>query len=51
MRALRFRTGRGLSFDVVSDRGMDLDFAEQGGPLAWLSPNGFVAPAFHEPGG
>ena len=52
MRAFRFRTGSGLSFDVLPDRGMDLGFAEQGGtPLAWLSPNGIVAPAFHEPGG
>ena len=52
VRAFRFRTGSGLSFDVLPDRGMDLGFAEQGGtPLAWLSPNGIVAPAFHEPGG
>jgi hypothetical protein len=52
VRALRFRTGGGLSFDVLPDRGMDLGFAEYGGtPLAWLSPNGIVAPSFHEPGG
>jgi hypothetical protein len=52
VRALRFRTGGGLSFDVIPDRGMDLGFAEhRGTPLAWLSPNGFVAPSFHEPGG
>jgi galactose mutarotase-like enzyme len=52
VRAFRFRTGSGLSFDVLPDRGMDLGFAEQGGTsLAWLSPNGIVAPAFHEPGG
>jgi Domain of unknown function (DUF4432) len=52
VRALRFRTGSGLSFDVVPDRGMDLGFAEHGGtPLAWLSPNGVVAPTFHEPEG
>jgi galactose mutarotase-like enzyme len=52
VRAFRFRTGSGLSFDVLPDRGMDLGFAEQGGrPLAWLSPNGIVAPAFHEPEG
>jgi hypothetical protein len=49
VRAFRFRTGSGLSFDVLPDRGMDLGFAEQGGTsLAWLSPNGIVAPAFHE---
>jgi hypothetical protein len=52
VRAFRFRTGSGLSFDVLADRGMDLGFAEHGGtPLAWLSPNGIVAPAFHEPRG
>ena len=52
VRALRFRTGSGLSFDVLPDRGMDLGFAEYGGtPLAWLSPNGVVAPNFHEPQG
>jgi len=49
VRAFRFRTGSGLSFDVVPDRGMDLGFAEhRGTPLAWLSPNGVVAPSFHE---
>ncbi len=52
VRALRFRTGSGLSFDVLPDRGMDLGAAEQGGtPLAWLSPTGVVAPSFHEPEG
>lgn len=52
VRAFRFRTGSGLSFDVVPDRGMDLSFAEHGGtPLAWLSPNGVVAPTFYEPAG
>jgi hypothetical protein len=30
VRAFRFRTGSGLSFDVRPDRGMDLGFAEQG---------------------
>jgi hypothetical protein len=52
VRAFRFRTGGGLSFDVIPDRGMDLGLAEyRGTPLAWLSQNGIVAPAFHEPGG
>jgi hypothetical protein len=52
VRAFRFRTGSGFSFDVVPDRGMDLSFAEHGGtPLAWLSPNGVVAPSFYEPAG
>ena len=52
VRAFRFRTGSGLTFDVVPDRGMDVSFAEHGGtPLAWLSPNGVVAPSFYEPAG
>jgi hypothetical protein len=52
VRTFRFRTGSGLSFDVVPDRSMDLSFAEHGGtPLAWLSPNGVVAPSFYEPAG
>jgi len=52
VRAFRFRTGSGLSFDVLPDRGMDLGAAEHGGaPLAWLSPTGVVTPSFHEPEG
>ena len=51
VRAFRFRTGSGLTFDVVPDRGMDVSFAEHGGtPLAWLSPNGVVAPSFYDKG-
>src|SRR5215212_6968217 len=47
--ALRFRTGGGLSLDVLCDRGMDLGAAEyRGVPLAWLSPTGVVAPQFRE---
>ncbi|MGH3148687.1 MAG: aldose 1-epimerase family protein [Rubrobacter sp.] len=50
VRILRFRTGSGLAFDVLVDRGMDLGAAEHGGtPLAWLSPTGVVKPSFHEP--
>jgi Domain of unknown function (DUF4432) len=49
VRALRFRTGGGLSFDVLCDRGMDLGATEyRGAPLAWLSPTGVVAPYFRE---
>src|SRR5918999_6338288 len=50
VRALRVRTGSGLSFTVLPDRGMDLGGAEyRGVPLAWLSHTGVVAPSFHEP--
>jgi hypothetical protein len=49
VRAFRFRTGGGLSLDVLCDRGMDLGAAEyRGVPLAWLSPTGVVAPQFRE---
>jgi hypothetical protein len=52
VRALRFRTGGGLSLDVLCDRGMDLGAAEyRGAPLAWLSTTGVVAPHFRELGG
>jgi hypothetical protein len=52
VRALRFRTGGGISLDVLCDRGMDLGAAEyRGAPLAWLSLTGMVAPHFREPGG
>ena len=52
MRALRFRTGGGLCFDVLADRGMDIGaFEHRGTPLAWLSPAGVVSPAFYEPAG
>ena len=51
-RAQRFRTGGGLGFDVLPDRGMDLGAAEyRGVPVAWLSHTGVVAPSFYEPRG
>jgi hypothetical protein len=49
VRALRVRTGSGLSFSVLSDRGMDLGAVEyRGTPLTWLSPNGVVSPQYRE---
>ncbi len=49
VRALRVRTGSGLTFAVLTDRGMDLDAAEHRGvPLAWLSHTGVVTPSFRE---
>jgi hypothetical protein len=49
VRALRVRTGSGLSFVVLSDRGMDLGAVEyRGTPLAWLSPTGVTAPQYRE---
>jgi hypothetical protein len=52
VRALRFRTGGGLSFDVLADRGMDIgSFEYRGAQLAWLSHTGVVSPAFYGPAG
>jgi hypothetical protein len=52
MRQLSFRTGSGLSFTVLPDRGMDLAGADyRGVPLAWRSPAGWVAPSYYEPRG
>lgn len=52
VRSLLFRTGSGLLFDVLLDRGMDIGMAEwRGQPLAWRSPTGNVAPAFYEGSG
>jgi hypothetical protein len=49
VRVAECRTGGGLSFTVVLDRGMDVGAAEYAGvPLAWLSGGGFPHPAFHE---
>jgi len=47
-----FRTGGGLEFAVLLDRGMDIGWAEyRGVPLAWQSATGPIAPGFFEPQG
>jgi len=49
VRALEFRTGSGLRFTVLPDRGMDIADAEWGGvPLVWHSSAGIPHPAFYE---
>ncbi len=49
IRALEFRTGSGLAFDVLVDRAMDLGQAEhRGRSFAWRSATGFRHPALHE---
>jgi len=46
---LRFRTGSGLSFDVMVDRAMDLGgMTFRGIPIGWHSPTGFRNPRLHE---
>lgn len=52
VRCLDFRTGSGLNFTVVVDRGMDIAHAEyMGHNLCWLSANSIVAPEYYEPDG
>jgi hypothetical protein len=49
VRAVEFRTGAGLEFDVLVDRGMDVGAARyKGSSLVWHSQAGFAAPAFRE---
>lgn len=50
--AAQFRTGTGLSFTVLLDRGMDIGTADWcGRSLAWRSPTGDAHPSRFEPGG
>ena len=52
VRAADVRTGGGLEFTVLLDRGMDIGAASYKGlPLAWISPAGFAHPAHFEPEG
>lgn len=52
VRAAEVRTGGGLEFTVLLDRGMDIGPASfKGIPLAWISPAGFAHPAYFEPEG
>ncbi|HMR30295.1 MAG TPA: aldose 1-epimerase family protein [Geminicoccaceae bacterium] len=49
VRVLRFRTGSGLAFEVLPDRGMDIAGLELHGlPIGWRSPTGFRSPWLHE---
>jgi hypothetical protein len=48
VRGLEFRTGAGLRFVVLPDRGMDIALGEYAGiPLNWQSGLGPVAPAYY----
>jgi len=50
--AVDFRTGSGLNFTVLPDRGLDISYAEYNGiPLCWRSSTGDVAPTYYEPEG
>lgn len=49
VRAAEFRTGSGLDFTVLVDRGLDISTASyKGRSLAWRSSTGDVSPAFFE---
>jgi hypothetical protein len=49
IRALEFRSGSGLTFDVLVDRAMDIGPAEyQGRSFGWRSETGLRHPALHE---
>jgi hypothetical protein len=49
IRALEFRTGSGLAFDVLVDRAMDIGPAEYAGrSFGWRSATGFRHPGLHE---
>ena len=49
VRVLRFRTGSGLSFDIMVDRAMDLGgMSFRGVAIGWHSPTGFRSPWLHE---
>jgi hypothetical protein len=52
LRIADVRTGSGLEFTLLIDRGLDLGPASYRGlPLAWISPAGFAHPSFYEPEG
>lgn len=49
VRAVDFRTGSGLNFTVLADRGLDISTAEyKGQALAWRSSTGDTSPAYYE---
>ncbi|MBR2373699.1 MAG: aldose 1-epimerase family protein [Lentisphaeria bacterium] len=52
MRILDVNNGSGLSFTVYPDRGMDIgETFFKGIPIAWITPNGPVAPQFYDASG
>jgi hypothetical protein len=52
VRALEFRTGAGVAFTVLADRGMDVGLAELNGtPISFMTGVGYAHPAYYEPEG
>ena len=51
VRTVDFRTGSGLDFTVLADRGLDIGAANfNGAALAWQSPTSYAHPAFYGAG-
>lgn len=51
-RRLRLITGGGLELDIHPDRALDIgQVTIDGIPIAWIEPQGIVAPAFYDPHG
>ena len=52
LRVADVRTGSGLAFSVLLDRGMDIGPAlYKGMPMAWVSPTGWAHPMYFDPQG
>ncbi len=52
LRVADVRTGSGLTFTVLLDRGLDIGWASFGGAsLSWRSPTTAIGPAYYEPAG
>jgi len=52
VRVAQARTGSGLAFSVLIDRGMSISDAEyRGAALGWKSQTGDIAPAYYDPKG
>ena len=52
LRVAEVRSGSGLTFSVLLDRGMDIGpAAYKGKPLAWVSPVGWAHPMYFDPQG
>jgi hypothetical protein len=46
---IQVRTGAGLIYNILPTRGLDIGLAEFASvPLSWLSPNGYVHPAYFD---
>jgi len=52
VRVAQVRTGTGLSFSVLVDRGMSISDADyRGAPIGWKSQTGDVGPSYYDPNG